>query len=265
MFYPNDRGQLQDLVEQQLQEAGNLPTRRKTAIGAMAPHAGLVYSGVCAAHVFGRIVFPDTIVIMSPNHNGICRAPGGVSLWRRGSFLTPLGEVPVDETVGNELLARCSHVAEDQEAHLPEHGIELELPFIHTMAPESQIVPLLFVQDSWEICFSVASALSEIIRERQGGVLVLASSDMTHFESAESAASKDDEALDAVEALDGQRLLEVCKRRRITMCGRAPAAVMVEVARQLGHRSATVVDRRHSGLVSGDFENVVAYAGVVVE
>jgi len=263
-FYPADPRQLQAMIEGFLAEWRHrgrpVPVR-----GAMVPHAGLVYSGICAASVFSRIRVPDTVVILSPNHRGIGTSPTGISLWARGAFSTPLGEVPVDADFAAELLERCPLVHEDRTAHLPEHGIEVELPFLQTVAPHASIVPVVLIPDAWRICLRLAEVLAEMAEARSGRVLILASSDMNHFEPATVAADKDAQALAALEALDGEQLLRVCHARGISMCGRAPAAIMAEVARRLGARQARVIDYRHSGMVSGDFDSVVGYAAAIAE
>jgi hypothetical protein len=160
--------------------------------------------------------------------------------------------------------ARCPLVSHDPAAHAREHAIEVQLPFLQTLAPEAALAPIVLSWDRWEPSLELATALAESIVDHSSDVLLVASSDMTHYESAESAQRKDWAALDAVKAIDGERLLAVCKRENVTMCGRAPAAVVVETARQLGATGAEVVDYRHSGWVTGDDSSVVAYAGVVV-
>jgi AmmeMemoRadiSam system protein B len=230
----------------------------------IAPHAGLVYSGQCAAHVFGRVVLPSVLVIIAPNHTGYCAAPGGASVWARGAFSTPLGVVPIAEALADALLARCDLAAHDRSAHLGEHAIEVELPFVQHLASAVSILPIVLAWDDWRRCEALGGALADLVARWPQPVLLVASSDMTHYEPAERAARKDRLALDAVERLDGAALLDVCHRERVTMCGRAPAATVLEACRGLGATTAQVVDYRHSGMVTGDDSSVVAYAGVVV-
>lgn len=261
-FYPADPRDLGEMVQAYLAEV-EAPIAPARAV--VVPHAGLIYSGRCAAQVFGRLEFPPIVVILAPNHTGISRAPGGASLWKRGAFDTPFGPLPVAEEFAAALEARCKLVADDPAAHRQEHAVEVELPFLATLSPDSAIVPIVVAWDDWERCRTLAAALADTVAEWPEDVLLVASSDMTHFESAMSAAAKDRIALDALERLDGEELLRACKRERITMCGRAPAAVVVEAARRLGARRGEVVDYRHSGWVTGDDSSVVAYAGVVVQ
>ncbi len=236
----------------------------KPAIAAIVPHAGLVYSGACAAHVFKRFQFASTVVILAPNHTGLGSAPGGGSAWTRGAFRTPLGDTPVADGFLSALCDACTLVEHDPAAHDREHAIEVELPFLSTLAPTAAIAPVLLVWDDWERCAILAEALAGVVREWPEPVSLLASSDMTHYESAASAERKDRIALDHVTKLDGQGLLAACHDNGITMCGRAPAATVLEAARQLGATDGEVVDYRHSGWVTGEDDQVVAYAGVVI-
>ncbi len=185
-------------------------------------------------------------------------------MWCRGGFDTPVGRVAIDDELAGAIEARCELVAHDPVAHAREHSLEVELPFLLACNPQARIVPVLLAWDDWTSCEELATVLAGVIRDWPTAVLLMASSDMTHYESAARAATKDDVALAHVARIDGEGLLRTCKAERITMCGRAPAATVLEAARQLGARAAAVVDYRHSGWVTGDDSQVVAYAGVVV-
>ena len=259
-FYPSDPAELSDLVGSCL---AGVPGEARQCLAAIAPHAGLVYSGGCAGAVFGRLAFPPTIVILAPNHTGICRSPGA-SLWQQGAFDTPLGSVRIDDALAGALAQASDLIAHDPAAHEGEHAIEVELPFLQARAPGCRIVPVVIAWDDWPRSAALAAALADVIAGWPQEVLLLASSDMTHYEPAPQAASKDREALRAIEALDGEALLAACARKRITMCGRAPAAIVTEAARRLGATAADVVDYRHSGEISGDDASVVSYAGVLI-
>jgi len=260
-FYPGSAGQLRQMVEGMLAQVEASPA---PAVAAIAPHAGLIYSGPCAAHVWKRIDIPEVVVILCPNHTGVADSPGGASAWGRGAFQTPLGAVPVAEDFVSSVEERCSLLRHDPIAHLREHAIEVELPFLQTLAPGVKLAPIVIAWDRWEPSLELATALAEAAAAVPGTVLFVASSDMTHYESAASAERKDRLALEAVQRLDGESLLGVCHREGVTMCGRAPSAIVLETARQLGATGAQVVDYRHSGWVTGDDASVVAYAGVVV-
>ena len=260
-FYPGDPRKLALLVRHCLE---GVPMEQRRVPAAMVPHAGLVYSGACAGQVFGRIAWPETFVILAPNHTGLGK-PGRASLWDRGSFRTPLGEVAVAEEIADELAAGCSLVVPDRTAHRREHAIEVELPFLQLLAPATRIVPLVLSWDDWDSCAELGRALATLAEARPGRILLVASSDMTHYEPADWAARKDRLALERIERLDGEWLLATCHREGISMCGRACAATVIEAARRLGAVRGEVVDYRHSGLVTGDDREVVSYAGVLFE
>jgi len=156
-------------------------------------------------------------------------------------------------------------VREDRAAHREEHAIEVELPFLRVLEPAAMIAPLVLSWDDWPRSECLARALATLIAAWPERVLLLASSDMTHYESAGAAAMKDRVALAHLAHLDGEGLLQACREQHITMCGRAPAATVIEAARLLGATSGTVVDYRHSGLVTGDDRRVVAYAGLLAQ
>ena len=237
------------------------PARARAAI---APHAGYIYSGVTAAHVFARLDVPRAVVILGPNHTGRCRAPGGASLWETGAFATPLGDVPVDADLAAAVMAECPLIGIDHDAHMDEHAIEVELPFLQLRRPDVAIVPLLLAWDGWEEASALGEALARIVRRWQEPVLLLASSDLNHYESAAMTELKDAQVLGAIRALDGAELLRRCRAERVSMCGRAPAAAVIAAARALGSTQAEVVDYRHSGWVTGDEARVVGYGGVVI-
>lgn len=260
-FYPAAPSELKALIERLV--APVAPTPRAVR-GAIVPHAGLVYSGACAGVVFRQIAIPSVVVVLAPNHTGRLGAPGGASAWMRGGFQTPLGTLCVAEPFLAALAERCELVAHDPLAHRQEHAVEVELPFIQLLAPAATVAPIVLAWDEWSYCQELGQALAETVRAWPDAVLLLASSDMTHYEPAETCARKDRLALAAVQKLDGRELLAICHREHVTMCGRAPAATVLEAARQLGATAAEVVDYRHSGWVTRDASSVVAYAGVII-
>jgi MEMO1 family protein len=259
-FYPADVAELDALLAGCLQD---VPREGRRCRAAIVPHAGLVYSGRTAAAVFARLLIPPVVVILAPNHTGRLASPGA-SVWDHGSFLTPLGPVAVESAFAGQLVAGCDLARSDVLAHRLEHAVEVELPFLQRLAPGTSIVPIVLAWDDWERSRRLAQVLARLVLSWPAGVLLLASSDMTHYEPAGEAARKDRLALAAIERLDGAGLLETCRRHGITMCGRAPAATVLEAARELGATGAELVDYRHSGLVSGDDTSVVSYAGVLI-
>jgi AmmeMemoRadiSam system protein B len=260
-FYPANPVELRQLVGGLLADVDAEP---QPAVAAIAPHAGLIYSGACAAHVFKRVAVPPVVVILAPNHSGLWENIGGAAAWSRGEYGTPAGTHPVAAEFFVRLERECQLVAHDPVAHLREHAVEVELPFLSVLAPNASVAPIVLAWDDWNRCQELATALATVVAESDENVLLLASSDMSHYESANSAARKDSLALESVQRLDGEELLATCRRESVSMCGRAPAATVIEAAQQLGATQAEVVDYRNSGMVTGDDSSVVAYAGVVV-
>jgi MEMO1 family protein len=267
-FYPGTERELGRAVRELLaavSDAHPAPAR-----AALAPHAGYVYSGLTAAHVFARLEVPPVVVILAPNHTGICRARGGASLWEAGAFRTPLGDVAVDAAFGQALLEASPLVGPDHAAHEREHAVEVELPFLQIRRADVRIVPLVLAWDAWEGCDLLGRALALLVARWPERVLLLASSDLNHYEPASVSEAKDRRALEAVVALDGAELLARCRREHISMCGRAPAATVLAAAVALGGGEggggahAEVVHYSHSGMVTGDDDAVVGYGGVVI-
>jgi len=261
-FYPGTPTELEGAVRELLEAVG--PAHPAPARAAVAPHAGYPYSGLTAAHVFARLEIPSIVVILAPNHTGVCRAPGGASLWEAGAFRTPLGDVPVDDRFAQALLDASPLVGCDHAAHEHEHAVEVELPFLQLRRADVRIVPLVLAWDVWDRCRELGEALAALVRRWPDRALLLASSDLTHYEPASVAARKDRRALEAVEALDGAELLGRCRSEHISMCGRAPTAAVLAAARMFGDARAEVVHYSHSGLVTGDDDAVVGYGGVVI-
>lgn len=262
-FYPGTAAALAKTIRGLLDaaEPHAPPARLKAAI---APHAGYVYSGLTAAHVFRRTIIPATVVILAPNHTGAAHAAGGASLWETGAWATPLGEVSVDERLAAQITAACDLVAPDHSAHVSEHAVEVLVPFIQTLNPDARIVPIVLSWDDWDRSARLGEALADVVRRSAEPVLLLASSDLNHYEAASVGEIKDAHVLQAVQALDGEEVLALCRRERISMCGRAPVATICAAARALGATKAELVDYRHSGSVTGDESSVVGYGGLVI-
>jgi AmmeMemoRadiSam system protein B len=261
-FYPADPVELRATVATLLADAR---TNAAAARAVIVPHAGYIYSGRTAATAFARVTIPGLVIIVAPNHTGICDATSGISLWEAGAFRTPLGDVPVDAEAAAALREISGGSVEiDHAAHRAEHAVEVELPFLQILRSDVRIVPLVLAWDAWDAARLLGETLARVVKAAGEPVLLLASSDLNHYEPAPVAEQKDARALDAIQGLDGAELLARCKRERISMCGRGPVAVVLAAAKALGGIRADVVDYRHSGWVSGDNARVVGYAGVVI-
>jgi len=231
------------------------------AIGIVAPHAGYVYSGKVAGFLYGAIRIPDTVLVIGPNHTGI-GAPAALSPSRE--WLTPLGAVPVNSRLSKLILKHAPQVREDASAHRFEHSIEVQLPFLQYRTPKVSIAALCVSIYDFDSLSRLGEGVARAISEYGEEVLIVASSDMTHYESARAAKAKDELALAQLSELNPEGLLRVCREKDITMCGVIPAAVMLVAAKALGATRCRLINYATSGEVNGDLQRVVAYAAVTV-
>jgi hypothetical protein len=261
-FYPRDPEDLRAEVQSYLsQERGNTrsPVR---AIGCIAPHAGYMYSGHVAGAVFARIEIPRLCIVLCPNHTGIGQP---LAIMSEGAWETPLGEVPIAAAPATALKQRFPALQEDSAAHRAEHAAEVELPFLQLLQPELSIVPIALGTRRFEILDQLGSAIADVVAAQSEPVLIIASSDMNHYESDAVTRVKDHRAIERILTLDPQGLHEVVTQQEISMCGFGPAVAMLTAGRQLGAKSAELVKYATSGDISGDRNMVVGYAGVIVK
>lgn len=256
-FYAGTRDRLRLQVEDLLPRE----TVREQAIGVVAPHAGYLYSGRVAAAVYSRVEFPEVFVILGPNHTGL---GAGAAIMTSGEWETPLGSVPIDATLGKAILANSAVLEEDHLGHQREHSIEVQLPLLQGFQRSFTFVPICLFSYEFAACQDVGQAVAKAVGESGRRVLVVASTDMSHFVPREEAARKDRKAIDAVLALDPEGLHRVVRREGISMCGFHPTTAMLVAAKALGATRADLVRYTDSGEVTGDLNEVVAYAGLVV-
>jgi MEMO1 family protein len=260
-FYPALPGRLRADVRGFL-EQGAAPPRR--AVGILVPHGGYMYSGATAGAAFAAVEVPATCIILAPNHTGRGRARQGGSLLIDTAYRTPLGSVEPDAELGADIQKRAHPLLiEDPLAHAEEHGVEVLLPFLQMRNEAVRVVPLVVGWDDWDRTRRLAQAIHDVIAGRDD-VLLVASSDMNHYEPATASTDKDAAALERIVALDGEGLLEVTRTRHISMCGRVPVACALEVARLAGLERAEVVGYSHSGLITGNHDRVVGYAAALI-
>jgi len=256
-FYPGNERQLRTDLSRLLPESSS----KKRVKGIISPHAGYVYSGSIAGKVYSQVEIPATVLIIGPNHHG---AGAAAALYPDGEWLTPLGPLPVNSRLNALLLHHVPYLQSDTVAHQKEHSLEVQVPFLQYLRPDVSISALCLGQGDYSSLQQIASGIAAAIREYGEDVLIVASSDMTHYESADEARRKDEAALEKVLALDARGLLETCRSRRITMCGVMPSVVMMEASLQLGALKAEIVAYGTSGDVTGDNRQVVGYAAVVL-
>jgi len=260
-FYPRNPDDLRAEARGYLSQTESAQEAPVRAIGCIAPHAGYMYSGHVAGAVFARIEIPERCIVMCPNHTGMGRA---LAIMSEGAWETPLGEVPVDTELAAALKQRFSALHDDAAAHRAEHAAEVELPFLQLRQPKLRFVPIALGTTQFEPLEQLGHALADVIAAQNDPVLIVASSDMNHYESDAVTRVKDHRAIERILTLDPRGLYDVVTHQDISMCGFGPAVAMLTAARQLGAKSAELVKYATSGDVSGDRDSVVGYAGVVV-
>jgi AmmeMemoRadiSam system protein B len=185
------------------------------------------------------------------------------------TWQTPLGRVAADADLAARLLRRFPALEEDSAAHRAEHAIEVQLPFLQAQQPQLNVVPIVIGTSNFDVLRGLGEALADVIaaqeKDPKEKALIVASSDMNHYESDAITRAKDHKAIERVLAMDARGLWEVVMNEDITMCGFGPTVVMLTAAKILGATSATLVKYATSGDVSGDYESVVGYAGIIVE
>ncbi len=227
---------------------------------AMAPHAGYVYSGRIAGATYACLEVPERILLLGPNHTGLGKAR---SLWPGSAWRTPLGDVSIDRQLC-QCLRRYARLDEEREAHRYEHAIEVQLPFLQKLQKRLSIAALCLGRLSLDECIELGDQLARALADVSGPVLIVCSTDMSHYISAGEAQRLDDLALAQALAMDPEGLYRTVVQHRISMCGFVPTTVGLALARGLGAQAARLVDYGNSGETSGDFERVVGYAGLVV-
>jgi hypothetical protein len=256
-FYPSRRDEL-------LRDISNYSTTSEpalAAIGCVAPHAGYMYSGHVAGAVYARLEIPQRCVVLCPNHTG---AGHPLAVMTRAAWRTPLGDVAADTELGADLLKRFPMLQEDAAAHRSEHAIEVQLPFLQARQAELRFLPIAVGTSDFDALAGLGEALAAAIAAAGDKVLIIASSDMNHYESDAITRVKDHKAIERVLALDPRGLWDVVMSQNISMCGFGPTVAMLTAAKRLGAKTATLVKYATSGDVSGDHDQVVGYAGIVV-
>ncbi len=258
-FYPGTKAALSKNVASLLKEG----TKKEDAVGVISPHAGYIYSGQVAGAVFSSIKPKKTYIVMGPNHTGMGKP---FSLSASDSWATPLGEVALDKELTGAIKRNSRYVKEDDSAHIYEHSVEVQLPFLQSLKREFKFVPLVISYAGLEVYREIGKALATAVKESglKDECMIIASSDMTHYEAHEAAKKKDAKAIEAILELNEEKLVDYIEKFSISMCGYAPAAIMLVAAKELDAKAARLVKYATSGDASGDYSSVVGYAGVVV-
>lgn len=255
-WYPTKKNEIRTYIT-----AG---AQQQKAIAAVCPHAGWIYSGKVAGEVLSQVIPAELYIMIGPNHRGI---GSPVAVYPSGSWETPLGSLPVEESVAEAIVVNSAGFARpDVIAHAEEHSLEVQAPFIKYLSPQAKIVPISLADYRPEVCRNLGAAVAKAVRSGAyaQSTLLLASTDMSHYIPAEQAKEVDSLAIDKIEHLDPAGLLKTVFENDISMCGSGPTAVALYAARELGATAARLVRYATSGDVTGDQDEVVAYAGLIV-
>ena len=259
-FYEGDPERLTAQVSACFAENGETETR-ETFIGAVVPHAGLMYSGHVAAAFYGMAALPRRFIILCPNHTGFGHF---AAINRQGAWHTPLGDVIIDTPLADALMQQSALLTEDAKAHAREHSLEVQLPFLQTLLGGFTFVPICLGANRFDYCEEIGNALATVIAATEEPVGILASSDLNHYENQKTTLRKDQLAIDKVLELDPEALWRVVDEFDISMCGFIPTTAMLIAAGKLGAKQARLVKHATSGDINGDYSHVVGYASIVI-
>jgi MEMO1 family protein len=237
-----------------------VPASKERFIGAVVPHAGLMYSGHVAAAFYGRAELPKRFVILSPNHTGLGHF---AAINREGAWRTPLGDVAIDSRLADAIMARSKLLTEDWRAHAREHSLEVQLPFLQRLQPDFTFVPICLGAHRYDYAEEIGRAIAEVLKEERD-VAILASSDLNHYEDQDATLRKDQLAIDQVLARNPRELWRVVDEYDVSMCGFIPTTAMLVAANELGATKAKLIKHATSGEINGDYGHVVGYASVLV-
>ena len=262
-FYPADPRALRREIEDFLRAekvTGSRPEKIH-ALGCVVPHAGYIYSGGVAGAVYERLDLPQRYIILCPNHTGRGEP---LAIMSHGVWRTPLGDVTIDEELAADLKSRFSLLSEDSAAHRSEHALEVQIPFLQVLQPDFRFVPIVVGTSQFEVLSALGASLASAMRESREQVLVIASSDMNHYESDPVTRVKDRRAIETILALDPRGLYDVVRQGNISMCGYGPTVAMLTAALKLGATKAELIRYATSGDAFGERDRVVGYAGIAV-
>lgn len=262
-FYSSDAQLLTEEVKSHTkQNPCSKPTAKIRAVGIVSPHAGFMYSGDVAGAVYSKIEIPDTIILIGPNHTGIGEK---VAIMNEGTWSMPQGEVKIDRHLANQILDESLIAKNDVQAHSKEHSLETQLPFIQFYREEFKIIPICIQRLSLDECKEISAAIIKALKQSGRSTLIVASSDMTHYETHVSASKKDAHVINTILKLNAKELYNMVHNKNITMCGINPTTVMLMCVNEMGAKEAILAKYMTSGEVNGDMNHVVGYAGLIIK
>lgn len=276
-FYEENRESLEQQIKncflhpigpQELPVTADKNKERKI-MGVISPHAGFMFSGPVAAHSYFQLSLektPKTIIILGPNHRG---SREEISLMSKGQWETPLGVLEIDDLTASELIAQDENkfIKDDLQAHLLEHSIEVQLPFLQFIYPanEYKILPVGITNQQLSVMKYMAEIIYQTIKDNSREFLLIASSDFNHYEDQEITRRKDAEAIKQIINLNSSQLYKVIQDNDASVCGPGPISVVIEVCKRLGIKEGKLLKYATSGDVSGIYDQVVGYASIIFQ
>ena len=257
-FYPVSKKQLICEIEKHIDKEAS----KEKILGVVSPHAGYLYSGETAALTLSKAKLPENIIILGPNHTGV---GAEFSIMAHGAWKTPMDNISINEKLAEIILSKTSLIKEDEEAHKYEHSIEVQLPIIQYLRSDFKFVPIAISYGDIKQYQEIGCAIADAIEDFKEEVLIIASSDMTHYESAEAAKVKDNFAIESILKLDAAELFSRVRKYDISMCGYGSVCIMLTACKKLGAKYAELVKYTNSGEATGDFDQVVGYAGIIIK
>lgn len=240
------------------------PKKGNNIIGFVSPHAGYMYSGSVAANGFYKIALdgkPDTIIILGPNHQGFGE---DVSIMAEGKWKTPLGELEIDVEMAEDIFKNSKIIKNDKKAHQYEHSIEVQLPFIqYIFGKDIKFVPICMTRQDINTDIEIAKSICSSVVDKN--ILIIASSDFTHYEPQDYAKNVDKQAINAILEFNPKKLYDMIYHQNLTMCGPGPITVMLIACETLGAKKAELLKYATSGDISGLYGQVVGYASIIIK
>lgn len=269
IFYPSKKSMLKENIEKTLDNINTEDQITGQITAGVAPHAGYVYSGKTACYTYNQIRknrIPETFIIIGPNHTGYGNS--SIALSSATEWNTPLGDIKVDTELNNELQQRNPNIKYDDRAHQKEHGTEVELPFIQYITEQenknTMIVPIVLSNQTLELSQQLARTIYESAEKLERDIIIIASTDLTHYENSENARTKDEKVMQSIENMDEQELYSNITNYQITMCGYGPAITAITYSKLANAKNARILDYSNSGDAFGDYDSVVGYTSAII-
>ena len=255
-FYPHNSGALSDMIGDMVDPHAN----KQKAISVISPHAGYGYSGKVAGSVFSSVSLPENFIILGPNHQGLTKDS---FIMKQGVWEMPLGDVEINTTLADLIMKQSGELKESAKNHSQEHSLEVQVPFIQYLKGNFSFVPIVIAYFApYDELVRLGEAIAGAIREYGQDVMIVASTDMSHYVSQEEAKEKDFLAIEKILDLDACGLYDVVKREDISMCGFQSTTAAIVASKELKAKKAELIKYQTSGDVSGDYLKVVGYAGI---